>query len=304
MEKDITPQTYPAQTIDPNNLGLQDTFANPVDMFQVKGFIETVTTIPTHVPNKFEQQIKLYVDSITSPTTQILYVYSNKTNTWLSFAASTISFTDLFSTNYWLFQQAYTNYEDGGSASVAFTGNGYITGTGSGWQIGAGAGSIGTARWNKYLQTLVGWNKSSAFRVMVTTGGATSNSKQHLYFCNNQDTSSATQYYGFRIEGTSSGTEIIKAVTKDGTTELATDVSSLVTPNWDDAKTHVLTAVLTAGVSVKFYIDATLVATHTTNIPLSSNTTDEQHLAYKCLNTPSSDDAYLIITFDIIKRSF
>lgn len=60
------------------------------ELLYLGGLIETVTTIPTHVPSRFEQQFKIYVDSVTAPTVKTLYVYSNKTNTWLS-----VSFSDL-----------------------------------------------------------------------------------------------------------------------------------------------------------------------------------------------------------------
>lgn len=52
------------------------------DLSYLAGLVETVTTIPTHVPSRFEQQVKIYVDSVTAPTIKRLYIYSNKTNTW------------------------------------------------------------------------------------------------------------------------------------------------------------------------------------------------------------------------------
>jgi len=55
-----------------------------LDIFDIIGMIETVTTIPTKSPTKFKEQFKIYVDDIATPTTKTLYIYSNKTNTWLS----------------------------------------------------------------------------------------------------------------------------------------------------------------------------------------------------------------------------
>lgn len=52
------------------------------DLIYLGGFIETVTTVPTHIPSRFEQQVKFYVDSLTAPTIKKLYIYSNQTLTW------------------------------------------------------------------------------------------------------------------------------------------------------------------------------------------------------------------------------
>lgn len=52
------------------------------DLSYLKGLVETVTSVPTHIPSRFEQQVKLYVDSVTAPTVKRLYIYSNQTNEW------------------------------------------------------------------------------------------------------------------------------------------------------------------------------------------------------------------------------
>lgn len=44
--------------------------------------IETVTTIPTKTPTSFNQQIKIYVDSVSAPSVKRLYIYSNKAKVW------------------------------------------------------------------------------------------------------------------------------------------------------------------------------------------------------------------------------
>ncbi len=54
----------------------------------IEGLIETTTTIPTETVTQFNQQIKIYVDSISAPTTKRLYIYSNKTNSWFYIALS------------------------------------------------------------------------------------------------------------------------------------------------------------------------------------------------------------------------
>lgn len=54
-----------------------------IQLFDIFGMIETVTVVPTKTPTRFSQQVKIYVDSITTPTDKRLYIYSNKTHTWL-----------------------------------------------------------------------------------------------------------------------------------------------------------------------------------------------------------------------------
>lgn len=65
-----------------------------VSLLDLVGLIETVTTVPTHVPGKFEQQFKIYVDSISAPTVKRLYFYSNQTNTWINLVSMTVPVTE------------------------------------------------------------------------------------------------------------------------------------------------------------------------------------------------------------------
>lgn len=46
------------------------------------GFIDTVTSIPSKTPRRLREQVKIYVDDVTTPTTKRLYIYSNKTKSW------------------------------------------------------------------------------------------------------------------------------------------------------------------------------------------------------------------------------
>lgn len=61
------------------------------DLLFIGGLIETVTSIPTHTPSRFEQQFKIYVDSVTSPTVKTLYFYSNSANVWIAINRSSMS---------------------------------------------------------------------------------------------------------------------------------------------------------------------------------------------------------------------
>ena len=47
------------------------------------GSIKTTTTIPTYTPAKYEQQVVIYVDSVSSPTVQRLYIYSRDVKAWM-----------------------------------------------------------------------------------------------------------------------------------------------------------------------------------------------------------------------------
>lgn len=79
---------------DPNNKALPETVLLPEDVIRIiqqpgfydidylKGIYETVTTVPTETPVRFNQAVKIYVDSLTAPTIKRLYVYSNQTNAW------------------------------------------------------------------------------------------------------------------------------------------------------------------------------------------------------------------------------
>ena len=44
--------------------------------------IKTVTTIPAYTPKEFHQSIKIYMDSVSSPTTKRLYIYSFEARIW------------------------------------------------------------------------------------------------------------------------------------------------------------------------------------------------------------------------------
>ena len=70
-------------------------------LFQIEGMLETVTTVPTKTPTKLEQQIKIYMDSTSSPAIRRLYIYSNKQNAWIPWEDLSVIVTakgDLIST--------------------------------------------------------------------------------------------------------------------------------------------------------------------------------------------------------------
>jgi hypothetical protein len=60
-----------------------------VSVTDLIGFIETVTTAPTHTPRHFYEQFKIYYDDVDTPSTRRLYIYSNKAQEW-SYIALTV----------------------------------------------------------------------------------------------------------------------------------------------------------------------------------------------------------------------
>ena len=55
---------------------------NTVFFENVIGYIKTVTTIPTYTPKNINQAIRIYMDSVSSPTTKRLYIYSFEAKIW------------------------------------------------------------------------------------------------------------------------------------------------------------------------------------------------------------------------------
>lgn len=58
-------------------------------ILNLQGFLDTVNTIPTQAPRTFNESIRVYVDSYTSPTVRRLYIYSPKLKDWLYTTLST-----------------------------------------------------------------------------------------------------------------------------------------------------------------------------------------------------------------------
>ena len=48
----------------------------------ISGYIKTVTTIPAYSPKNINQGVRIYMDSISSPTTKRLYIYSFEAKIW------------------------------------------------------------------------------------------------------------------------------------------------------------------------------------------------------------------------------
>lgn len=59
---------------------------NIVDIFNILGMLDIVTTAPTAAPSSLYGQVKLYTDSLTTPTVYTLYIYMPKIKVWKSVA--------------------------------------------------------------------------------------------------------------------------------------------------------------------------------------------------------------------------
>jgi hypothetical protein len=115
------------------------------------------------------------------------------------------------------------------------------------------------------------YNKNPIFSTTFADGDQISGQNYSVYI--NMDYAGAasgslpdanTKYIGFNL--TSTGTlHKCYSVHRDGTNaEVRTDISSSMTFGNNP---HVLTAVMTSAASIKFYVNGTLAATHTVNLP-------------------------------------
>lgn len=75
-----------AEPIMTKPLTLEDIQASPVDLLNIFHLIETVTAVPTGVPTKLYDQVKLYTDSLTAPSVYKVYFYITGLNVWKSVA--------------------------------------------------------------------------------------------------------------------------------------------------------------------------------------------------------------------------
>ena len=64
----------------------KDYQSQSLDIFNIQGMVDTVSSVPTKTPTKFSDQVKLYADSFTAPTDQRLYFYSNRTKSWVAYS--------------------------------------------------------------------------------------------------------------------------------------------------------------------------------------------------------------------------
>lgn len=66
------------------------TIPQPDSLINITGVFETTDTAPTAAPRTLYESIKIVVDSISSPTTRELYIYSKELSAWLKVTLSTV----------------------------------------------------------------------------------------------------------------------------------------------------------------------------------------------------------------------
>jgi hypothetical protein len=54
----------------------------PTHIRDLDGLVKVVTSVPAYKPKKFDQQIVIYVDDISSPTTVRMYIFAPRANSW------------------------------------------------------------------------------------------------------------------------------------------------------------------------------------------------------------------------------
>lgn len=64
------------------NQGNKEKIEKTIFFDNIIGYVKTVTSIPTYTPKNINQAVRIYMDSITSPTTKRLYIYSFEAKIW------------------------------------------------------------------------------------------------------------------------------------------------------------------------------------------------------------------------------
>lgn len=181
-----------------------------------------------------------------------------------------------------MFTQAFEYYSETGASDNRFRGGSIKAGSGNqsisyggmvlstGSSSGSRAGILGSASGNSTPIESV-YDKDPEISFMMKIDSSISSQSGGVFFGGRfigggyPDTSGnyTEKHFGFIIDGT-----IIYASNSDGTTQTKTDVTSGVTMT----NLNTFRAIQTSGTNIKFYINGTLVATHTTNLPAGAYT--------------------------------
>jgi len=204
--------------------------------------------------------------SITTPADGEVLTYNSSTGKWENKAAGGGG-TDLFDSGKFalsMFFQSSNPFNTGtggsGSYQIADYGLQVTTGTSSNSYSYASLGSL----WGEH-----GYSKSAKIRIWLNSLTLSDNGTAYIYaFINQIRPSEATYYVGIRVE-MSGGTRTAYFVTKDGSTEEATDITSSFGASGYNLE-QVIDFEFNPGANAKVYINGSLVATHSTHIPPSS----------------------------------
>lgn len=241
--------------------------------------------------------------SIASVGTSGQVLTSNGASALPTFQTAASSGTDMFSTT--LF--TYASDAVASACKTTTSGTGTVTNAASlGGVLTASAGAVagGTAYASVGLDGIAGfmqgYNKNMSVRALLSiaqgTKGASTVTRFYA-FADNVNPSSATIYAGFRVNNTT-----VSAVTKDGTTETATTITGSALDNFDVC---VIDIIFTSGTNVVFKVNGSTVATHTTNLPpTADSSTSHAVFSMGVINTGSSADLYIPMHSYVYQRTF
>lgn len=210
---------------------------------------------------------------------------------------------------------------DGGIKNDATSSSGawdlFATGTSSSWTyIGAGSGGYykgasgtGTTGRIRYSIDQYGLIRNATslqlydedpqwfFLFTTITGGAGSTPKG-MYGCHESpDTAplSTTAKHVGLMYSTTAGVITWSASNANGTTRTSTDVTAYVTSDNTENNSDKLFIDMTSGTSIKFYVNNTLAATHSTNLPSGAGNGDGRWLMGTAQNNGGTTNQNLII---------
>lgn len=208
---------------------------------------------------------------------------------------------DVFSTTSFTYQLSLTA---GGTQNLTET---FAVGTGGasnqdhGLLVRSGAANPGSYRFAQYgLGHVEGYDDNRAARLIVKRLTALANGTANYYFfANNGQATLADRYIGLRQDGAT-----VYFVTKDGTTEEATDVTSEVGNLTNTNEVRAFDFVFTAGSDAKFYVNGVLKATHSTNIPATGGAVTQTDIAVYVATATAAETAAMHILGAFVKRDF
>lgn len=208
--------------------------------------------------------------------------------TWA--AASGGSSSPSFNTFSTIFESVSSRY------TLTQSSSGTVTANTGGVRLATNSGNTAIAKLLLPHSTTSGlqniFDGSSSFSILVSTlTGSTGTGYQ--WFGISQDSSNmlhtdTTKGYWF-VKEVVAGTSKLWAVNADNTSVTATDVSSGLTLT----NGHVFSAVKDSTTNIKFYVDSTLVATHTTNLP-TGQTNSNDFFILNCSNVSGDSTARIL----------
>lgn len=80
--KAATKKPTPLEQVQQKSQEADQVFPRQLHWFNMRGFIKIVTAIPSAAPKSLADSVVIYLDSLSSPTTKRLYMYSPDASSW------------------------------------------------------------------------------------------------------------------------------------------------------------------------------------------------------------------------------